>query len=275
VAFVGEPRQVRSWNLSSIWRIPVAGGECWLKCIPPFLAHEASVLRGLGGRPGAPVMLADEGNRMLLNAMPGVDGYGAGSSDYCEILETLVGLQQAAPAAVLRAVPDWRNHALRRMVDEVVDRRRPSSRPLRALIEGWDARFSAIEQCGVPDVLIHGDAHPGNARIGVHPPVVFDWGDSGYGHALLDLAVLDRHDPAPAESQIRRQWIGLWEDAIPGCDAERAWRLIRPVAVARGAVVFQRFLDNIELSERVYHASDVEPFLDRAVKLMAAESEGD
>jgi hypothetical protein len=269
VAFVGEPHQVRSWNLSSIWCIPVAGGECWLKCVPPFFGHEASVLASFGGRPGSPVVLAAEGNRMLLAAMPGVDGYCAGPSDYREILETLIGLQQAAPAGVLSAVPDWRSPALRGMVDEVVDRRCPSSRPLRALVEGWDARFSAIEECGVPDVLIHGDAHPGNARIGVHPPLVFDWGDSGYGHALLDLAVLDRHYPAPAAAQLRRQWIGLWEDAVPGCDAERAWRLIRPVAVARGAVVFQRFLDSIEPSERVYHARDVEAFLDRAADLMA------
>ena len=274
-AFVGEPRQVRSWNLSSIWCIPVPGGECWLKCVPPFFAHETSVLRGLGGRPGAPVMLAAEGNRMLLAPMPGVDGYGAGSNDYRKILETLVGLQQAAPPGVLNAVPDWRSPTLRVMVDKVVERRRPSSRSLRGLVEGWDARFSAIEECGVPDVLIHGDAHPGNARIGVHPPIVFDWGDSGYGHALLDLAVLDRHKPAPAQSQLRRQWIKLWNDSVPGCDAGRAWRLIRSVAVARGAVVFQGFLDSIEPSERVYHAGDVDPFLDRAVELMAADSEGD
>jgi hypothetical protein len=220
-------------------------------------------------------MLAAEGNRMLLAPMPGVDGYGAGSNDYRKILETLVGLQQAAPPGVLNAVPDWRSPTLRVMVDKVVERRRPSSRSLRGLVEGWDARFSAIEECGVPDVLIHGDAHPGNARIGVHPPIVFDWGDSGYGHALLDLAVLDRHKPAPAQSQLRRQWIKLWNDSVPGCDAGRAWRLIRSVAVARGAVVFQGFLDSIEPSERVYHAGDVDPFLDRAVELMAADSEGD
>jgi hypothetical protein len=36
----------------------------------------------------------------------------------------------------------------------------------------------------------------------------------------------------------------------------------------RGAVVFQRFLDGIEPSERVYHAGDVEPFLDATEALL-------
>src|SRR5262245_19705017 len=30
------PVQVRTWNLSSLWRIPVAGQTVWLKVVPPF-----------------------------------------------------------------------------------------------------------------------------------------------------------------------------------------------------------------------------------------------
>ena len=38
----------------------------------------------------------------------------------------------------------------------------------------------------------------------------------------------------------------------------------------RGAVVFQRFLDHIEPSERVYHDRDVGPFLTAAEEVMAS-----
>src|SRR5258706_5034546 len=30
------PSQVRTWNLSSLWRIPVRGQDVWLKVVPPF-----------------------------------------------------------------------------------------------------------------------------------------------------------------------------------------------------------------------------------------------
>jgi hypothetical protein len=59
----------------------------------------------------------------------------------------------------------------------------------------------------------------------------------------------------------------LRKTAVPGSDPDRAWGLNQPVAVLRGAVLFQRFLDLVEPSERVYHHRDVQPFLDRATAL--------
>ena len=50
IALAGAPVQVRSWNLSSVWRIPVSGQTVWLKVVPPFFAHEGRVLAALGGR---------------------------------------------------------------------------------------------------------------------------------------------------------------------------------------------------------------------------------
>jgi len=35
----GPAEQVRSWNLSSLWRLPVEDQTAWLKCVPPFFAH--------------------------------------------------------------------------------------------------------------------------------------------------------------------------------------------------------------------------------------------
>lgn len=273
VRITGSPRQVRSWNLSSIWRIPTEEGACWLKCVPPFFAHESTVLESLNAgsvRASAPRLRASSGHRMLLEDMSGRDGYGATAAEYEEILAALVNLQRnVAGVALAPVVPDWRGPALRRAAAEVVARRCPSAPGLRRLLEGWEERFAAIEDCGIADGLFHGDPHPGNARIDIHPPIIYDWGDSGWGHPLLDLAVLHRYAPEEA-GRLRRHWLGLWEDAVPGSDPGRAWRLLRPAAVLRGAVVFQRFLDHIEPSERVYHDGDVDPFLRAAEKVMAS-----
>ena len=47
----------------------------------------------------------------------------------------------------------------------------------------------------------------------------------------------------------------------------------RPLAALAGAVGYQRFLDGIEASERVYHHHDVVPCLQLAAEL-AVQSEG-
>ena len=44
---IGPPEQVRTWNLSSIWRVPVEGQTVWLKVVPPFFAHEGPLLERL------------------------------------------------------------------------------------------------------------------------------------------------------------------------------------------------------------------------------------
>ena len=131
-------------------------------------------------------------------------------------------------------------------------------------------RVRAIDECGLPDALVHGDAHPGNARTGLEPPVWFDWGDSRVGNPLLDLAVLER---APDRRQLLGQhWLAAWARAVPGSEPRRAWKLLRPLAALRDALVYQGFVDNIEPSERVYHMGDVAPALELASALAGAEA---
>jgi hypothetical protein len=44
---IGPPQQVRTWNLSSLWRLPLEGETAWLKVVPPFFAHEGPMLERL------------------------------------------------------------------------------------------------------------------------------------------------------------------------------------------------------------------------------------
>ena len=54
---------------------------------------------------------------------------------------------------------------------------------------------------------------------------------------------------------------------MPGCDPDRARDLLAPVAALQRAAMYQMFLDNIEPSERVYHAADPAEWLTRAAAL--------
>jgi hypothetical protein len=273
VEITGAPRQHRTWNLSAIWSLPTRDGQVWLKCLPPFYAHEAAVLELLSDQ-RVPRVLASEGHRMLLADLPGEDGYFASPEVRRVLIDLLVSLQNSTRDRIgdleSVGVPDRRWPALLSAAENVVMRRAPDDRILRQLIDTAGERVKAIEACGVPDVLVHGDAHSGNARIGpgADPGIWFDWGDCRIGHGVLDVAVLLRSGTEAADMLITH-WLDSWRRAVPGCDPHRAWQLVNPLAALGDAVVYQGFLDQIEATEQPYHRNDVLPCLARAAQLAA------
>ncbi|HKT02360.1 MAG TPA: aminoglycoside phosphotransferase family protein, partial [Rugosimonospora sp.] len=91
--------QLRTWNLSSIWRLePESGGPAWLKEVPAFFGHEGAMLTWLAGHlPGlAPTPLAVCGGRLLLADVPGPDRYEAPAAARVPMLDALHRVQVAA-----------------------------------------------------------------------------------------------------------------------------------------------------------------------------------
>ncbi len=275
----GPPEQIRSWNLSSLWRLPTTGGDAWLKVVPPFFAHEGAILEALAGAP-VPALLGHDGPRVILAGIPGEDQYDAPLPQLHAMVDILVGIQVAwlGRAEELRAIglPDWRASALTAAIADLVERagHRVAAADrvtLADFVEGLPARFEAIAACGLGDGLVHGDCHPGNVRGEGSNLVLLDWGDCGVGHPLLDMpGFLDRIDPAQV-APVRDRWLARWRDLVPGSDPERAAALIAPVAAARMALVYQRFLDGIESSEHPYHQADVPDWLGRTAVIARAE----
>ncbi len=275
--------QVRAWNLSSLWRLPVADQTVWLKVVPPFFAHEGDVLERLAGGP-VPTLLAHDGPRLLMAEIPGVDLYDAGGSQLRSMVSLLVTLQRPwigrVDELLSTGMPDWRGPALIPRIAEVVERTASELDPdqraaLARFVDGLPERLAAIDACGLPDTLVHGDFHPGNTRGVDEAITLLDWGDSSVGHPLLDQpAFLDRV-PATEVEAVRRHWCDAWEVAVPGSRPARAETLLAPVATARLAVIYRMFLDGIEPSERPYHAADPAEQLRRTAALVAgAEARG-
>ena len=249
-------RQHKTWNLSSVWEIPHEDGAAWLKTTAPFGQHEPAVLRLLHKHP-VPAVLAAEGHRQLLAGLPGVDGFQATLAERLAIVDTLVDIQLATTdlidAALNAGIPDRRTAALAAELHRRLDKLGPDATRLTANIED---RLGAMDRCGLPAVLVHGDAHPGNARIGVDPPVIFDWSDAFVGNPIWDLRrVIDGADSD--DRHVCRHWLQRWADALPGADPWLAAELGAPLAPLLAAATYQLFLDEIEPSEHVYHRADV------------------
>lgn len=258
------PVQIRSWNLSSLWRLPIAGGDAWLKVVPPFFAHEGNMLELLAGD-CAPQLLGHDGNRVVLAAVPGEDLYDAALATLRDMVELLVRLQHrfidCIDDLLAAGLPDWRGAHLTAAIASVFERNRHELTPTQAktiarFIDGLPARFADVAACGLPDTLVHGDFHPGNLRGDGKTLTLLDWGDSGVGHPLLDQAAFLDRVPASTVPALREHWQRQWQVRSPGSDPDRASKLLGPVAAARQAVIYQKFLDNIEPAEHPYHHAD-------------------
>jgi hypothetical protein len=274
---VGRPVQMRTWNLSAVWRLPTASGAAWLKVVPPFFAHEGRILERLD-RDVAPPLVAADGPRVLLEEVPGNDQYGASVPLLVRMVSMLVGLQAGWVDRVaeleLLGLPDWRPAPFAAVAARALSASASAdqldmatARQVGALIDGLGERFASLAEAGVPDTLVHGDFHPGNVCGSAARLVLLDWGDCGIGSPMLDQAAfLDGLTPADA-SEVQEVWADEWRTAVPGCDPHRAASLLAPVAALRKAIVYQMFLDAIEPDERIYHEEDPAGWLRQAAAL--------
>ena len=279
MALAGAPVQIRSWNLSSVWRIPVAGQMAWLKVVPPFFAHDGSNLAALAGGP-VPRLLGRDGGRILLAELPGEDMYEAALPQLLDMVTLLVAMQASWVGHIgeLQAMglPDWRGPALTAAIASVLDRSRGplpagDAALLGRFVDDLPRRFADVASCGLPDTLVHGDFHPGNFRGTAGSLALLDWGDSGIGHPLLDQPAFLTRIAVRHVQAVRAHWDLQWRGALPGSDPARCSQLLAPVAAARQAVVYQGFLDKIEPSERVYHRFDPADWLQRTALLLRQE----
>jgi hypothetical protein len=276
----GTPRtapaqQMRSWNLSSLWRLPTTSGMAWLKVVPPFFAHEGRMLATLD--PAVlPPLLAHDGPRVLLKEVNGRDQYGAPLPLLVRMVDLLVRLQvewvSHTEELLSLGVADWRPEALGAMVSDAVSRCAPDldlsiARRVESLVATLPERFTDIASCGVPETLVHGDFHPGNVIGDEERLVLLDWGDSGVGHPMLDQSAFIEGLGDADRAMVIDRWATRWHEAVPGCEPERAAALLEPIGALQRAAVYLMFLDNIEPSERAYHAADPAEWLGRAARL--------
>ncbi len=281
ITITGEPQQIRTWNLSSLWRLPSTAGPVWLKVVPPFFAHEGALIAALHGE-AVPRLLSRDGGRLLMAQAAGEDLYDATLAERSAMIDLLVALQRRwlgrTDELLALGLPDWRAPALCAAIGALLQRRSdavaPADRPLlAAFVADLPARCAAIAACGLPEGLVHGDFHGGNLRGGNgHPLTLLDWGDSGVGHPLLDMPAFVDRSPAEQVAPLQAHWCAAWQDAVSGCDPARAAKLLAPMAAARQALIYQRFLDRIEAAEHPYHRADVPAWLHTTAERLRAES---
>jgi len=270
-----EKVQIRTWNLSSIWKLNTESETFWLKSIPPFFAHEGRVLELFAGE-SVPRVVASDSKRMLLRHLDGEDCYDAGLEQMLYMIDKLVDLQWRWRSRLDElseaGISDARSDILALHIPAVISQHLQNVKEeyhgkLERFADTLPARLADLDECGIPATLVHGDYHPGNWRGSGTNLSIMDWGDCCIGHPLLDFpALIDRAGEHAEELVLR--WQRAWQKRLPEADVASAIQLVLPIAHARMAVVFQRFLDNIEPSEQIFHDTDPVIALEKTGKVL-------
>lgn len=291
----GPPEQVRTWNLSALWRLPATDGtggraDAWLKVVPAFFAHEGRLLDALQPAGVVPTLLGysagpDGSNRSLLAAVRGEDRYGAGPDDAARFAALLAPVQADAATRVgdllARGVPDGRDAGALvaqagRLVDLAAAGEGGAGRAApdvvagaRRLVDAVPGLLARAHGCGVPDSLVHGDFHPGNVRGVPGAWRVLDWGDAYVGQPAVDLVTLTAGFDEAGRRAVVDAAAAAWRAAGADADLAGAVRAVAPLAPLRAALAWQRFLDRIEPDEHPYHEGDPAAGLADAVAAFA------
>ena len=98
----GPAEQMRSWNLSGIWRLPTTAGPVWLKAVPAFFAHEGAVIDWIGPQ-AAPRLHGRAWGRVLMAEIPGPTNHETRGPALRPMVELLTDLQERCLGSHRRA----------------------------------------------------------------------------------------------------------------------------------------------------------------------------
>jgi hypothetical protein len=240
VTRTGPVVQVKTWNLSCVFRVDTAAGRVWVKALPPFFAAEPIALRLVSALDPTlvPEVLATTPLRVLMADAPGKPCWATTPEQIRSVVPRLVRVQAALAGEKhpdLPEVPIWS--------DEV---------------GGSRERADALLTTGLPMTLLHGDFHPGNWQSDGTAHRVIDWADAHWGHPALDAARLWTFLAPELRPLLAEVWTAAWLEHAPGSDPAAALELAIPLVHVFNAIRYREFLANIEESEQVYHLGDPE-----------------
>ncbi len=235
-----EPQTFYLRGISALLRAPTADRDLFLKAVfPPFHAEPAltqllaarfpgHLPRVLATEPDEGWLLVEDIEATLIGELPDADRPAAlavGSRAIVEIQaaladrpDDLAALGSAgAPHRPATEMPAALAVALGS--DGVGFVAAPLDAERRArILGGVAAAVARVEAIGVPDSVIHGDFHPGNAAIVDARAVIIDWSDAAIGCPLVDLLTwISWSDEKPAERGAAIDaWIDAWSPVVDG-----------------------------------------------------------
>jgi hypothetical protein len=276
--------QFRHWGISAVMRVDSGADRYWFKAVSQHFRREAGITAFLDRQaPGsvARVIGVDIDRGWLLLGDLGSHAGHPDPHDLREPFEYLIELQRrfigretdlvaaGCDPRPLTSIP----HDLARVLDDPIVCDWLDVPPDRAQrqLEWLHEAVRGIDALGLPDLLVHGDFHPGNVvATGDGRRVLFDWSDAAISKPFVDVLTWASWMPDDAEGQdaLWLTFAELWSDVVP----VDVWSAMRPtlegVAGAYHVVSYAGIVSSLDPFRRPEHAIglvDFYGFLDAAV----------
>jgi hypothetical protein len=293
---VGEPRPVKVWSLSGVYRQETDQGPVYLKVAasaPPLFVDEARLTAELARRfPGCMprVLAARPGPGWLL-----LEGEGEPIRDdtdltqperrrlsllvarrHAELQVASAGLLDALLAAgcIDRRVATLAGEVTEIMADPLVEAAlEPADwARLRAGEGEVRAAIARMAELAIPPALVHGDLHLGNALLRGEEPVIIDWTDACIAPPMVDLiAPLWAEDRGMA-AEWKAIYLDVWEALVPRDRLEEAWALNGILLPLHHVISYRSLARHVEPVDGVDTAGGLGEFAPALARAVGARS---
>lgn len=263
-----EIKPFKQWGISCVLHVLTDTGDYYFKTTNrnmPLFVNEALMTVFLAERfPGAvprPVAAEPGEDWMLLAAFSETFRGAVAPEIRNHIFERFARLQiesvplaeaLLAAGAIDRRLPVLAGQIEQLLVDpgatallEAPDRVR-----IQAMLPLFRWMIARLAGFGIPDALVHGDMHLGNAARIDDRLVFFDWTDTAIAPPFFDLMSLGWMDLDAAAGPLNA-YLDVWKDFLPHENLDEAVLLARVLLNLHHAVSYQHIVKHLEPDSRI------------------------
>ena len=268
----GPLAQLRSWQRSSVLRVPTSAGDMYAKGFPAFFAHEGPLTRWLGEQfpehipPALAKGFSDSDNLLLLKDYGGqplseVVDVTIWESALRHYAAMQVRLTQSEDKLMALGCPrrdlDWLRQSIETLLTDPTIRRTgvaplsaEESQTLQMAIPQLEAMCDELASLNIPLTLEHGDLWSGQVIISDTGQVIItDWSDSAITHPFFSLPFfLAEIELKGVEERLIAAYLEPWRSHSSSSALGRALALTSVLSPLYSAVVYhQHILPNMEI----------------------------
>ncbi len=244
---VGAITQMRSWERSTLLRIPGADGDFYYKGVPAMFAYEPALTAWLAQEYAdcTPAVTAFDRDGLLMPDYGGVPlTVVADEALWADTMRVYARLQINTATRCDQLLALGVPHRGLSWIDQHIDSLllsdaalRVGNHPLtddeivklRALVPAVHEACTLLQHSPIPETLEHGDLWDGQIIVRDRQPVITDWSDAAITFPFFSLAFFAAEIPIPADP-LRRAYLGEWQALLPDVEAlEAASRLLSPM----------------------------------------------
>ncbi len=257
----GQPwqaSQIRSWSISSVWRVTSAGARLYFKASPRYFASEVAVTLDVADRfptispsvvaahPGSGWMLMHDLGDVTLSAIDTAEIWHDTMKTIAVVQHGYMGkfremermgIERRTTEAIVETLVSWTDDPAGveiRMFGEENEAALGRLAPSVARIESIADKLRGL---GIPPTLEHGDLDATNIFIRNGSPVLMDWSDACISHPFftpLTPAQARRH-PEFVDTYLRE-----WTSYAPLESLRRGFGFAKPLAALESAFHYHR-----------------------------------